>query len=50
MGVIIAYTIVFLVYFISPKSLKAVIFIINLILPDSLPYIDEVVMFLGLLS
>lgn len=46
----IVYGIILLVYFGSPKHVKFVIFLINLFIPDPIPYIDEVLMGLGLLS
>lgn len=50
MGLILIYGIVLLIYWVCPKYLKAVIFIINLLLPDPIPFVDEVVMAAGLLS
>ncbi len=46
MGLILIYGIVLLIYWVCPKYLKAVIFIIN----DPIPFVDEVVMAAGLLS
>lgn len=46
----VAYIVVLLVYFICPKYLRLVIFIINLIVPDSIPAVDEVIMIAGLFT
>ena len=47
---LIAYGIVLLVYFLCPAYLKIVILVINMFMPDSIPYVDEVIMVAGLLS
>ena len=41
--------IVILVYLFCPVHLKAVILLINCFVPDSIPYIDELLMVAGLL-
>lgn len=48
--VLVAYGILFLVYWNCPKYLKVAAMIINLFIPDPLPYVDEVVMVAGLLA
>ena len=47
---IIAYIIVLIVYMSCPKECKVLIFIVNLFVPDPLPYIDEIIMGLGLFA
>lgn len=44
MMMIIAYIIVLGVYIVCPKWLQLGIFIANMIYPDPLPYIDEIIM------
>lgn len=48
-GIILIYIIVLSIYMKAPFLGKLVMLIINFILPDPVPYIDEVIMFLGLL-
>ena len=47
--ILFVYGILLLVYWNCPKYLKFVAFLINLIVPDRIPYIDEVIMVAGLL-
>jgi len=47
--IILIYVIVLGVYFICPKYLKLVLLIVNLIAPDTIPVIDEIIMAVGLL-
>lgn len=44
------YIVLFLVYFKCPKYLQLVILVANFFIPDIIPYLDEVIMVLGLLS
>ena len=48
--VLVVYGILLLVYWNCPKYLKAVAFVINLFVPDSIPYVDEIIMIAGLLA
>lgn len=50
MTLLIAYIIVFIIYFACPKAIRLAIFLINLFIPDPLPFIDEIIMFLGLFA
>ena len=50
MLLIIGYLIVFAVYFVSPVGAKLLIMAINFFIPDPLPYIDEIIMVLGLFA
>lgn len=44
------YVIVLVVYWCCPKYFQIIMLIINLILPDQVPVIDEIVMVAGLLK
>lgn len=46
----IIYGIILLVYWFCPTRMQLVIFLINLIVPDPIPYVDEVIMIAGLLK
>lgn len=46
--IIILYAIALLIYMAVPMLGKIVLFVLNIFVPDPLPYIDEIVMFLGL--
>ncbi len=48
--VLVVYGILLLVYWNCPKYLKAVAFVINLFVPDPIPYVDEIIMIAGLLA
>ena len=53
MGRLLLYIVVFMiilyVYIMLPRALRAVAFCLNCILPDPVPYVDEVVMVLGMI-
>lgn len=36
-------------YFVAPFKARIVLWLLNLVIPDPLPYIDEIIMTLGLL-
>lgn len=46
--IIVLYMIGLLIYMAVPFLGKLAIMILNMLVPDPLPYIDEIVMFLGL--
>lgn len=48
MGIIIGYIVVLLVYMVCPTYVKVAVTVVNVFLPDPLPYIDEVLMVAGL--
>ena len=50
MLIIIAYLVLGVVYFASPKHVKIVACVINFFVPDPIPFIDEAVMIAGLLA
>lgn len=47
---IILYMFIVCVYIVSPLGGRILIFLINMIIPDPFPYIDEVLMFAGIVS
>lgn len=47
MGLIIGYIVVLLVYMVCPKVVKLAVMVVNVFLPDPLPYVDEVLMVAG---
>lgn len=52
MGRLLLYIVVFMiihyVYIMLPRALRVIAFCLNCIIPDSVPYVDEVVMVLGM--
>lgn len=48
MLMVIGYIFVLGVYMVCPKALKLAIFIANIFIPDPLPYLDEIIMAIGL--
>ena len=44
------YGILLIVYLVAPKHIKVVAFLLNLVIPDPIPYIDEIVMVAGLFA
>ena len=46
----LVYMVVLAVYWKCPKYLKAIMFIINIFVPDAIPYVDELIMLAGLLK
>lgn len=46
---IIAFMIILCVYIKLPRALRAIAFALNCIIPDPIPYVDEVVMVLGMI-
>lgn len=45
---LIAYVALLVAYFYFPRWLKIVTLVINLFIPDPLPFIDEIIMIIGL--
>lgn len=41
MGIIIAYAVIFIVSIVAPARISLVLLIINLFIPDPLPFVDE---------
>lgn len=50
MVLVLIYGLLFLVYLAQPKYIKVAIFLLNLIIPDPIPYIDEFLMILPLIA
>lgn len=48
--VFLIYAVVLLVYFFCPKYIKVVMLIINLLVPDVVPVVDELLMVVGLFT
>jgi hypothetical protein len=46
----LAYAVFLLVYWFCPKKVQLAILIINIFIPDRIPYIDEIIMVIGLLK
>lgn len=46
----LAYAVLLAVYWGCPKHLKLVAMLINFVLPDPIPYLDEIVMVAGFLK
>lgn len=47
---ILAYVIILIVYLFCPKYLQLVMLVVNLFIPDPLPFLDEALMVAGLLK
>lgn len=45
--ILIFYAIILLVYLACPQYVKLVVFIINIFLPDPIPFVDEFLMLVG---
>lgn len=50
MGTIALYAIIIIVYFCCPVWLEFIIFIVNLLYPDQIPVIDELLMGLAMVK
>lgn len=46
----IPYIILLAAYWYAPKTLKVVAFLLNLVIPDPIPYVDEIIMVAGLIK
>lgn len=47
---ILAYVIILIVYLFCPRYLKLVFLVVNLFIPDPLPFLDEILIVAGLLK
>ena len=48
--IFIVYGVLLLVYWVCPKYIKIAAMILNFLIPDPIPYIDEIVMVAGFLN
>lgn len=48
--ILVVYLILFIVFLGMPKALKLVTIIVNIFIPDSIPFLDEIAMVLGFIA